>query len=340
MPEHNDEDVSQPLQEDQPASAPGVADAPAEAGGRGRALRMGAAATIVVAAGIVLAIIVSGGGGSSANPGGGSGATPAQGVSALLAGIPQSANALGSPSAPVTMQYFGDLECSTARAFTLTTLPPIIGRWVRSGELRIDYRSLRSVSEPNIFDVQQVAALAAGMQDKLWYYLEDFYREQGREHSGYVTERYLRALAQQVPGLNLKQWSHDRQDPQLTTQVTGDEQAAYTAGLHNTPSFLIGRTGFPPARTLGESSALDPAAFNEAVQQILNSQPDHSHEVPSKVAAVASAPSRQHAANSARPSPNLGKEKQLRRRFAWHLATALALTATLPRSVAAQNNHP
>jgi hypothetical protein len=195
----------------------------------------------------------------------------------------------------VTLQYFGDLECSTARAFTLATLPLIIDKWVRGGALRIEYRSFRTVSEPEVFGIQQVAALAAGMQNKLWYYIEDFYHEQGLEHSGYVTESYLSGLAQQVPGLNLQLWRHDRHSPQLATQVSEDERAATTARLHNTPSFLIGRTGSSPTRILDQSSALDPAAFDEAIRQILHSQLDRSQVSP-RVASLASAHSRHHAA--------------------------------------------
>ncbi len=294
MPDHNDEDPTQPHRE-QPAPDPGEPeDLPDSVRhhARVRALRIGAASAVVTA---VVAVIAAAGGGSLAKPG----TTAAAGISPLLAGIPQSGNTLGSPTAPVTLQYFGDLECSTAREFTLETLPLIITNWVRSGKLRIEYRSLRSVSEPKVFDAQQIAALAAGMQNKLWYYLEDFYHEQGPEHSGYVTESYLRDLARQVPRLNLTLWSRDRNDPQLTTQVTQDEQAAYAAHLHDTPSFLIGRTGSSPTRTLDQSSALDPAAFNDTVRQLLYSQTDHGRQVSPKAASVASARSGQHVANIA-----------------------------------------
>jgi protein-disulfide isomerase len=278
MPDYHDEDGSQSPDERR-TPGPGEAEAlPEGVGRRGRqrALRIGAAITL---ASVVVGVIAVSVFGSAANPAIGSGATATQGIGALLAGIPQSANTLGSPAAPVTLQYFGDLECSTARAFTLATLPGIIGTWVRSGELRIEYRSLRTVSEPEVFRVQQVAALAAGRQDKLWYYIENFYHAQGREHSGYVTESYLRTLAREVPDLNLQQWGDDRREPQLATQVIDDEQAAFTAHLHNTPSFLIGRTGAAPTRSLDQSAALDPAAFDEAVRQSLRSQPQGGRHV-------------------------------------------------------------
>jgi protein-disulfide isomerase len=91
---------------------------------------------------------------------------PAEGseqVDVLLAGLTQIANALGSPTAPVTLEYFGDLECPFCREFTLGVLPSIIEKSVRAGDLRIEYRALETATrEAEVFLAQQVAVLAAG----------------------------------------------------------------------------------------------------------------------------------------------------------------------------------
>ena len=165
-------------------------------------------------------------------------------VASLLGGIPQQGSILGDPKAPVTLEYFGDLQCPYCRQFTLDVLPLVIQRYVRVGKLKIQYRSFESATaDPGIFKAQQTAALAAGLQDKLWHYVELFYREAGRENSGYVTERYLQGLAQQVPGLNLVAWTAARSDPALAHTLIRDEQTAFLARFRGTPSFLIGRTG-------------------------------------------------------------------------------------------------
>lgn len=169
---------------------------------------------------------------------------PAQQVDALLAGIPQAGDVLGSPSAPVTLQFYGDLECTTSRAFTLVDLPSIISRWVRRGQLRIEYRSLQTATrQSSVFITQQAAALAAGTQDKGWYYIELFYHEQGEEDSGYVTNAYLDSLADQTSGLNVALWGKDREEPPLAARVASDEQTAAGLGLRTTPALLIARTG-------------------------------------------------------------------------------------------------
>ena len=111
----------------------------------------------------------------------------------------------------MTLQYFGDLECPICKEFTLGALPTVIQKWVRTGKVKIEYRSLETATrEPEVFKTQQVAALAAGKQNKMWNFIETFYHEQGEEDSGYVNESYLQGLAQQVPGLNLATWTSDR----------------------------------------------------------------------------------------------------------------------------------
>ena len=160
-------------------------------------------------------------------------------------------------------------QCPICKQFTLGALPAIIQKWVKTGKVKIEYRSLETATrEPEVFKLQQVAALAAGKQNKMWNYLETFYREQGEESSGYVTESYLQGLAQQVPGLNLTKWTNDRTEPALTTQLATDAQAANSAGFTGTPSFLIGKTGSTPSK-LEYSSLTDPTTFNEAIEKLL-----------------------------------------------------------------------
>lgn len=196
-------------------------------------------------------------------------ATQSNSISALLGGIPETANALGKPTAPVTLVYFADLECPICRAFDLGALRSLIHRWVRTGKLRIVYASLETATrEPETFLTQQVAALAAGAQHKAWYFIEIFYHEQGAEDSGYVTERYLAHIARQIHGLNFAHWKRARVRRKYSAQVEGDAQAADKLRLTGTPSFQIGRTG-GPLKLLEYESLTDPQLFNRAIERVL-----------------------------------------------------------------------
>ena len=113
-----------------------------------------------------------------------------------------------------------------------------------------------------------MAALAAGKQQKAWYYIELFYHEQGEENSGYVTEKYLQKLASEVPGLNLAKWASDRSDGQLANAVTTDAQAASNQGFTGTPSFLLGKTG-GALHKFEYSSVTDASSFTSAIDSEL-----------------------------------------------------------------------
>jgi protein-disulfide isomerase len=187
-------------------------------------------------------------------------------ISALLADIPQSANALGQPAAPVTLEYFGDLQCPYCRDFALGVLASLVRRWVRAGQLRIESRALQAATrDPEVFVAQQVAALAAGEQRKAWHFIETFYDQQGAENTGYVTDAYLQGIAGQIVGLDVGQWASDRRDPALAEQIVGDERDAESAGLHRTPSFLVGSSG----GTMTRLSATDLPAFDAAIEERL-----------------------------------------------------------------------
>ena len=190
-------------------------------------------------------------------------------VTSLVGGIPQSGNAIGNPQAKVTLAYFGDLQCPVCKAFTLGALPSLIQRQVRGGQLRIEYRAMETAThEPETFRTEQLAALAAGKQNRMWYYLELFYHEQGEENTGYVTESYLQNLAQQVPGLNLPNWTAARSDSQLASSITIDQQTANNAGFTGTPSFLIGKTG-GAMQKFQAGSVTDATPYESAVAKLL-----------------------------------------------------------------------
>jgi protein-disulfide isomerase len=244
----------------------------ASAARRTRLTQLGVVVAVVVVA-IVVVLIATGGKSKSGIPASKheKNATVAE-ISSLIGGIPQSANALGSPTAPITLQYFGDLECPICREFTLHALPSIIPQWVRTGKLRIEYHSMETATrEPEVFKTQQVAAYAAGKQNKAWYFIETFYHEQGEEDSGYVTEKYIQGIASQVPGLNLAEWTSDRNNPEYANEVTTDAQTANNEGFTGTPSFLIGHSGGAMSKLIYSSSPGEPGFVNEAVEKLLKS---------------------------------------------------------------------
>lgn len=243
-----------------------------ESAQRRRLFQLGGVGAVVIAI-IVVILVATGSGKSSKAPAPKSAVANAAAaeVVKLLQGIPQSGFTLGNPGAPVTMLYFGDLECPICKEFTLGALPAIISKDVRSGKLKIEYHSMETATrEAETFRTQQIAALAAGKQQRMWHYLELFYHEQGEENSGYVTESYLQGLAAQIPGLNLSDWSAARNESSFVDQVTSDSQQANQEGFHGTPSFLLGKTGGKMGK-LEYNSLTDPSSFESAIEKLAKS---------------------------------------------------------------------
>jgi len=211
---------------------------------RTRRLQMLAGVVVVAVVIVVVAIAISSsGGGSPSAPNSASARQSASTVSSLLAGIQQSGSTLGSPAAKVTITEFGDLQCPVCRDFALGAENNLISSDVRSGKVKLVFRSLETASgngpDPGVFPTQQAAALAAGLQAKAWNYIELFYHQQGAEGTAYVTQNYLQGLARQIPGFDFAKWQSDSKSPTLVAQVTQDQQLAASQGYNSTPTIVV-----------------------------------------------------------------------------------------------------
>lgn len=219
---------------------------------------------------VAVAIAISSSGGTKAvKPGSSAARQAAMAVDSLLAGIPQSGVTLGYPHAKVTVTEFGDLECPICQEFALGAEQQIITNDVKTGKVKLVYRSLETATQsspiPNVFQTQQVAAYAAGMQGKAWNYILLFYHEQGQEGTGYVTESYLDGLARQIPGLNYSKWLADRRDPVLLGQLQADAQAARAKNFNSTPTIVVSG---PKGTQYFDQSLESYATYQSAINQV------------------------------------------------------------------------
>jgi protein-disulfide isomerase len=162
-----------------------------------------------------------------------------QEVTALLAGIPQRGTTLGSQDAPVTLQMFADLECPTVKRFVESYLPSILSDWVRTGTVKLEYRSLKTDTvDEDIFFSQEEAARAAGRQNRMWNFALTFVRQQGEHFTEYANDAFLAHIASQVPELSMSRWNRDRKDISLFKPIALNIHSGHAQGLYYTPSFI------------------------------------------------------------------------------------------------------
>jgi protein-disulfide isomerase len=238
--------------------------AEAEAARRTRTVRLGLAVGAAVVVVVALIVISSSGGGKKAPSK--SAAATASAVNALLTGIPQTGTTLGKPAAPVTVTEYGDLECPFCADFAKGAENTLISKDVRSGRVKLTYRSLQTATQdPTVFSTQQSAAYAAGAQGRALNFIELFYNEQGAEGSGYVSAGYLDGLARQIPGLDYAKWQSASSQSTYSDAVLADEQAAAKAGFSSTPTIVVsGPKGTHPIT----AATIDYPTLETAIQSV------------------------------------------------------------------------
>jgi protein-disulfide isomerase len=180
----------------------------------------------------------------------------------LLAGIPQQGNVLGSANAPVTLMEFSDLRCSHCRAFVDDTLPVLVDRYVRAGQLRVVFQNLPILGQPSV-DAARMA-VAVGLQGHEFDFVDRFFHRD----PGPVTDGVLRHIAAQVPGVNVEAAMALRGSPAVDTALAEARGIATQFYIHGTPTFLLGRTG-APLKEIASARADKPDTLTQPIDEML-----------------------------------------------------------------------
>ena len=94
----------------------------------------------------------------------------------IFGGIPQEGDRLGSSDAPVTIQVFNDLQCSSCREAFLGTIPALAENYARPGDVKLLYRHYSNSESPE--ELGFYGAEAAAEQGYGWQYTYLFFRNQ------------------------------------------------------------------------------------------------------------------------------------------------------------------
>lgn len=224
---------------------------------RQKLIKAGSAAAFLALAAVAVLIVVSQ---SQTSGGDSNNIQRASEVNRELAGIPQNGMVLGKPSAKVTVLEFADLQCPVCKGYSEEVLPQIVENQVRGGEAKIEFRNYTIIGPEST--PAGAAAIAAGEQGRGWNFVETFYRNQGSEDSGYVTEQFLTAIAKAAGVPDIAKWNTDRKSARILAQVARSTNQAEGLGFTGTPSFAVegpGTSGLKPLGTPGSAGALESA---------------------------------------------------------------------------------
>jgi protein-disulfide isomerase len=214
---------------------------------RTRTLRLLAAAGIAALLVAVAAV--------ASSPGGKHAAPPAS--SALFRGIPEHNGVLGDPKAPLTVTEYVDLQCPICAAASRETLPGLVRDYVRTGKAKLEARTLHFIGP----DSERAARVAAGAerQGRLWPFLEAFYAAQGQENSGYVTDGFLRSVAE-AAGVDADAALSFADSAAAQERLNRASSDAQSLGIDSTPMFTVARGDGKPQVVDAQSVAAASAA--------------------------------------------------------------------------------
>ncbi len=227
---------------------------------RKRLLQIGSAAVFLVVIVVAVIIVIAG---TSGGSGGDTNLEDVGLVENQLSGIPQSGLTLGQPDSKVTLFEFGDLQCPVCKAYSEEIVPELINSEVRGGAAKIEFRNFTIIGPESI--PAGAAAIAAGKQGRGWNYLELFYRNQGPESSGYVTDEFMTEIAKGAGVKNIAQWNKDRKDPKVIEEVEATTAEAQKLGFTGTPSFAVEGPGTSGKETLGTPGSAE--SLEESIEE-------------------------------------------------------------------------
>jgi protein-disulfide isomerase len=158
-------------------------------------------------------------------------------VQRLLGGIHQTGAELGSPDAPVTIELFNDLQCSTCDEYQLEVVPPLVEDLVRPGDAKLVYRHFPLGEKAT--NLADYGAVAAGEQDDEWQFVQLFFINQDRAPAMGVNEDFLARVAAAILEFDLNQWRQDFKDETIAETLENDGELAAQLGLPAQPAALV-----------------------------------------------------------------------------------------------------
>lgn len=185
----------------------------------------------------------------------------------IFGGLRQYEDRVGDPDAPVTLQFFTDMQCKACAAPFLGTVPELVEKYVRKGEAQLLYRHY-SFSQSSV-ELGFLGAEAAAAQSYLWQYVYIFFSSQDEAERLGVDAEFLRNIAASIPEMDVPLWEEDylaatEPDSEVMKRLAAQEKLARGLGLRAKPSVIINGPG--GTETLQDSPSL--AEIEAAIERV------------------------------------------------------------------------
>jgi len=188
----------------------------------------------------------------------------------LFGGVPQEGDRLGSEDAPVTIQVFNDIQCSSCRDDFLSTIPALMEKYVRPGDVKLLWRHYSNAETPE--ELGFYGAEAAADQGYGWQYIYLFFRTQ-EEAKRFTSRRsfdnFTKSIAGGVEELDIEEWERDIEENggpggAIQKRLESSEELGRNLGIRVGQGMVVNGPG--GTRTLQEGPS--PAQVDRAIAAV------------------------------------------------------------------------
>ncbi len=146
-------------------------------------------------------------------------------------------NAMGSPTAPITITEYSDFQCPFCQRFYLNTEKQLVESYIATGQVRFIYRSFGYfIGQESGRSAE--AAYCAGDQDKFWEMHDTIFVNWSGENQGAFEDRRLVAFAETI-GLDMAAFNDCFDSGKYRDRVDQDQLDGRAANIRATPSFIM-----------------------------------------------------------------------------------------------------
>lgn len=178
----------------------------------------------------------------------------------IFGGVPQEGIRLGSSDAPVTIQLFNDVQCASCREAFLETMPGLVEKYVRPGDVKLLYRHYSNSESPQ--ELGFYGAEAAAEQGYGWQFIYLFFHTQEeakRFTSKPAFEGFEKSIAGGIEELEFEEWEQALEkgssaDSAVTKRLEVDEELGRNLSIRIGGGMVV--SGPSGTRTLQEGPPL------------------------------------------------------------------------------------
>jgi protein-disulfide isomerase len=152
--------------------------------------------------------------------------------------IPSFAPYRGQASAKINVVEFGDYQCPFCERFFTQTEPQLLQNYVNTGKVKFYFLDFAFLG-PDSQTLGQ-GAWCANDQGKYYDYHDYIYSHQQQENSGWANATQVIAMAGNINGLSIQQFSSCLTSGTYQSRVQQNTQLGQSSQVTGTPSILIG----------------------------------------------------------------------------------------------------